>query len=201
VSLPYSCMFEPEGNACSLTDSTAEEHVLALVEHAADEARDRINRFLPGGKVVPGACLQGCGRLASNTRMSLQQAQPSGYHCAITRVYPERHLGPVCTLSQGHLDQKSGQLLSLLVSFPQKEPRELCWQGHPEHEVLCVLTVPRMWSGPAVSDPTVSLAVPGGPARQGYTPFVVCHRCPQMGGTSPLIQFFMCTCSSLRAAI
>lgn len=48
-------MFEPEGNACSLTDSTAEEHVLALVEHAADEARDRINRLLPGGKVVlPG---------------------------------------------------------------------------------------------------------------------------------------------------
>lgn len=45
-------MFEPEGNACSLTDSTAEEHVLALVEHAADEARDRINRLLPGGKVV-----------------------------------------------------------------------------------------------------------------------------------------------------
>ncbi|XP_054542181.1 bromodomain-containing protein 9 isoform X4 [Pan troglodytes] len=46
-----SCMFEPEGNACSLTDSTTEEHVLALVEHAADEARDRINRFLPGGKM------------------------------------------------------------------------------------------------------------------------------------------------------
>ncbi|XP_023590587.1 bromodomain-containing protein 9 [Trichechus manatus latirostris] len=46
-----SCVFEPEGNACSLTDSTAEEHVLALVEHAADEARDRINRFLPGGKM------------------------------------------------------------------------------------------------------------------------------------------------------
>ncbi|XP_037655061.1 bromodomain-containing protein 9 isoform X1 [Choloepus didactylus] len=45
-----SCMCEPEGNACSLTDSTAEEHVLALVEHAADEARDRVNRFLPGGK-------------------------------------------------------------------------------------------------------------------------------------------------------
>nr|XP_036871402.1 bromodomain-containing protein 9 isoform X14 [Manis javanica] len=45
-----SCMFEPEGNACSLTDSTAEEHVLALVEHAADEARDRISRLLPGGK-------------------------------------------------------------------------------------------------------------------------------------------------------
>uniref|UniRef100_A0A8C6Z996 Bromodomain-containing protein 9 n=1 Tax=Nothoprocta perdicaria TaxID=30464 RepID=A0A8C6Z996_NOTPE len=42
-----SCIFEPEGNACSLTDSTAEEHVLALVEHAADEARDRINRYLP----------------------------------------------------------------------------------------------------------------------------------------------------------
>ncbi|KAM6225007.1 bromodomain-containing protein 9 isoform 2-T2 [Rhynchocyon petersi] len=46
-----SCVFEPEGNACSLTDSTAEEHVLALVEHAADEARDRISRFLPGGKM------------------------------------------------------------------------------------------------------------------------------------------------------
>ncbi|KAF6123256.1 bromodomain containing 9 [Phyllostomus discolor] len=44
-------MFEPEGNACSLTDSTAEEHVLALVEHAADEARDRINRLLPGSKM------------------------------------------------------------------------------------------------------------------------------------------------------
>ncbi|KAM4602309.1 bromodomain-containing protein 9, partial [Discoglossus pictus] len=42
-----SCIFEPEGNACSLTDSTAEEHVLALVEHAADEARDKINRYLP----------------------------------------------------------------------------------------------------------------------------------------------------------
>lgn len=50
--LLHSCMFEPEGNACSLTDSTAEEHVLALVEHAADEARDRINRLLPGGKVA-----------------------------------------------------------------------------------------------------------------------------------------------------
>ncbi|KAJ8791147.1 hypothetical protein J1605_020817 [Eschrichtius robustus] len=48
-----ACMFEPEGNACSLTDSTAEEHVLALVEHAADEARDRISRLLPGGKVAP----------------------------------------------------------------------------------------------------------------------------------------------------
>uniref|UniRef100_A0A8C3YID4 Bromodomain-containing protein 9 n=1 Tax=Catagonus wagneri TaxID=51154 RepID=A0A8C3YID4_9CETA len=46
-----SCMFEPEGNACSLTDSTAEEHVLALVEHAADQARDRINRLVPGGKM------------------------------------------------------------------------------------------------------------------------------------------------------
>ncbi|XP_037385754.1 bromodomain-containing protein 9 isoform X2 [Talpa occidentalis] len=46
-----SCVFEPEGNACSLTDSTAEEHVLALVEHAADEARDRLDRFLPGGKM------------------------------------------------------------------------------------------------------------------------------------------------------
>uniref|UniRef100_A0A8C9W5E1 Bromodomain-containing protein 9 n=1 Tax=Scleropages formosus TaxID=113540 RepID=A0A8C9W5E1_SCLFO len=41
---PVKDMKEPEGNACSLTDSTAEEHVLALVEHAADEARDRINR-------------------------------------------------------------------------------------------------------------------------------------------------------------
>ncbi|XP_015980175.2 bromodomain-containing protein 9 isoform X4 [Rousettus aegyptiacus] len=46
-----SCMFEPEGNACSLTDSTAEEHVLALAEHAADEARDRVSRLLPGGKM------------------------------------------------------------------------------------------------------------------------------------------------------
>ncbi|XP_075777681.1 bromodomain-containing protein 9 isoform X2 [Pelodiscus sinensis] len=46
-----SCIFEPEGNACSLTDSTAEEHVLALVEHAADEARDRISRYLPNSKV------------------------------------------------------------------------------------------------------------------------------------------------------
>ena len=46
-----SYLFEPEGNACSLTDSTAEEHVLALVEHAADEARDRINRYMPNSKV------------------------------------------------------------------------------------------------------------------------------------------------------
>ncbi|NXT24096.1 BRD9 protein, partial [Syrrhaptes paradoxus] len=46
-----SCIFEPEGNACSLTDSTAEEHVLALVEHAADEARDRISRYLPNSKI------------------------------------------------------------------------------------------------------------------------------------------------------
>ncbi|XP_008111192.2 bromodomain-containing protein 9 isoform X3 [Anolis carolinensis] len=45
------CIFEPEGNACSLTDSTAEEHVLALVEHAADEARDRINQCLPNSKI------------------------------------------------------------------------------------------------------------------------------------------------------
>uniref|UniRef100_A0A8C9R085 Bromodomain-containing protein 9 n=1 Tax=Scleropages formosus TaxID=113540 RepID=A0A8C9R085_SCLFO len=48
---PVKDMKEPEGNACSLTDSTAEEHVLALVEHAADEARDRINRFMPNSKV------------------------------------------------------------------------------------------------------------------------------------------------------
>ncbi|XP_075068788.1 bromodomain-containing protein 9 isoform X10 [Mixophyes fleayi] len=46
-----SCIFEPEGNACSLTDSTAEEHVLALVEHAADEARDKVNRYLPNRKI------------------------------------------------------------------------------------------------------------------------------------------------------
>ncbi|XP_048882068.1 bromodomain-containing protein 9 isoform X1 [Brienomyrus brachyistius] len=46
-----SYLFEPEGNACSLTDSTAEEHVLALVEHAADEARDRLNRFMPNSKI------------------------------------------------------------------------------------------------------------------------------------------------------
>uniref|UniRef100_A0AAR2LAZ6 Bromodomain-containing protein 9 n=1 Tax=Pygocentrus nattereri TaxID=42514 RepID=A0AAR2LAZ6_PYGNA len=46
-----SDLYEPEGNACSLTDSTAEEHVLALVEHAADEARDRINRFMPNSKI------------------------------------------------------------------------------------------------------------------------------------------------------
>ncbi|KAM4029192.1 bromodomain-containing protein 9 isoform 2-T2 [Anomaloglossus baeobatrachus] len=46
-----SCIFEPEGNACSLTDSTAEEHVLALVEHAADEARDKVNRSYPSCKI------------------------------------------------------------------------------------------------------------------------------------------------------
>ncbi|XP_018424365.1 PREDICTED: bromodomain-containing protein 9 isoform X4 [Nanorana parkeri] len=45
------CIFEPEGNACSLTESTAEEHVLALVEHAADEARDKVNRDFPNGKI------------------------------------------------------------------------------------------------------------------------------------------------------
>ncbi|XP_056376175.1 bromodomain-containing protein 9 isoform X2 [Hyla sarda] len=44
-------IFEPEGNACSLTDSTAEEHVLALVEHAADEARDKVNRYYPNCKI------------------------------------------------------------------------------------------------------------------------------------------------------
>ncbi|XP_061530901.1 bromodomain-containing protein 9 isoform X2 [Phycodurus eques] len=44
-------LFEPEGSACSLTDSTAEEHVLALVEHSADEARDRINRYMPNSKI------------------------------------------------------------------------------------------------------------------------------------------------------
>uniref|UniRef100_A0A668A3F8 Bromodomain-containing protein 9 n=1 Tax=Myripristis murdjan TaxID=586833 RepID=A0A668A3F8_9TELE len=46
-----SYLYEPEGNACSLTDSTAEEHVLALVEHSADEARDRINRYMPSSKM------------------------------------------------------------------------------------------------------------------------------------------------------
>lgn len=51
-----SDLFELEGNACSLTDSTAEEHVLALVEHSADEARDRINRYMPNSKVFLLAC-------------------------------------------------------------------------------------------------------------------------------------------------
>uniref|UniRef100_A0A8C7X9S9 Bromodomain-containing protein 9 n=1 Tax=Oryzias sinensis TaxID=183150 RepID=A0A8C7X9S9_9TELE len=46
-----SYMFEPEGSACSFTDSTAEEHVVALVEHSADEARDRINRYMPNSKM------------------------------------------------------------------------------------------------------------------------------------------------------
>ncbi|XP_067856750.1 bromodomain-containing protein 9 isoform X2 [Heptranchias perlo] len=46
-----SYLYEPEGNACSSTDSTAEEHVLALVEHAADEARDRISRNAPNSKI------------------------------------------------------------------------------------------------------------------------------------------------------
>ncbi|KAM6994187.1 bromodomain-containing protein 9 isoform 2-T2 [Tautogolabrus adspersus] len=46
-----SYLYEPEGNACSLTDSTAEEHVIALVEHSADEARDRINRYMPNSKM------------------------------------------------------------------------------------------------------------------------------------------------------
>uniref|UniRef100_A0A674NRS9 Bromodomain-containing protein 9 n=1 Tax=Takifugu rubripes TaxID=31033 RepID=A0A674NRS9_TAKRU len=46
-----SYLYEPEGNACSVTDSTAEEHVLALVEHSADEARDRINRYMPSSKI------------------------------------------------------------------------------------------------------------------------------------------------------
>lgn len=50
--LYFSYLYEPEGNACSLTDSTAEEHVLALVEHSADEARDRINRYMPSSKVI-----------------------------------------------------------------------------------------------------------------------------------------------------
>ena len=50
VFLPRSCTFELEGNACSLTDSTAEEHVLALVEHAADEAQDRISRLSQGAR-------------------------------------------------------------------------------------------------------------------------------------------------------
>uniref|UniRef100_A0A671LUQ2 Bromodomain-containing protein 9 n=1 Tax=Sinocyclocheilus anshuiensis TaxID=1608454 RepID=A0A671LUQ2_9TELE len=52
-----SDLYELEGNACSLTDSTAEEHVLALVEHAADEARDRINSFMPNSKVQPSCNL------------------------------------------------------------------------------------------------------------------------------------------------
>ncbi|XP_059801328.1 bromodomain-containing protein 9 isoform X4 [Hypanus sabinus] len=46
-----SYLYEPEGNACSSTDSTAEEHVLALVEHAADEARDRISRSAANSKI------------------------------------------------------------------------------------------------------------------------------------------------------
>lgn len=50
--LSLSYLYEPEGNACSVTDSTAEEHVLALVEHSADEARDRINRYMPSSKVL-----------------------------------------------------------------------------------------------------------------------------------------------------
>lgn len=73
-------MFEPEGNACSLTDSTAEEHVLALVEHAADEARDRISRVLPGGKVAlpEGRLWHPAGQLHSvRAELSAVGASPS----------------------------------------------------------------------------------------------------------------------------
>lgn len=72
----YSCIFEPEGNACSLTDSTAEEHVLALVEHAADEARDRINRYLPNSKVLP--------------------LLPHGHFMQISFIY-KNYIPPFCT--------------------------------------------------------------------------------------------------------
>ena len=96
MSLPHSCVFEPEGNACSLTDSTAEEHVLALVEHAADEARDRISRLVPGGKVVPwglpchlpGAGLSArpstnrhCQCLARAPPLSLEGLAPGAHSC------------------------------------------------------------------------------------------------------------------------
>ncbi|XP_028909691.1 bromodomain-containing protein 9 isoform X1 [Ornithorhynchus anatinus] len=67
-----SCIFEPEGNACSLTDSTAEEHVLALVEHAADEARDRIHRYLPNSKVAAG------GRAGTTTIAAMGYLKKNG---------------------------------------------------------------------------------------------------------------------------
>ncbi|XP_078458238.1 bromodomain-containing protein 7-like [Lampetra planeri] len=42
---------EPEADACSFTDSTAGEHVLALAEHAADEAQDKLARCKPNSKI------------------------------------------------------------------------------------------------------------------------------------------------------
>lgn len=64
-----SDLYELEGNACSVTDSTAEEHVLALVEHAADEARDRINSFMPNSKVKPSYNLMFLTLTKSYTRV------------------------------------------------------------------------------------------------------------------------------------
>lgn len=57
--------------------------MLALVEHAADEARDRISRVLPGGKVaLPAGRV--C-RLAGRHSVGIKSYRLSGW----LRVWPE----------------------------------------------------------------------------------------------------------------
>uniref|UniRef100_A0A674CMI9 Bromodomain-containing protein 9 n=1 Tax=Salmo trutta TaxID=8032 RepID=A0A674CMI9_SALTR len=97
-----SCyLYEPEGNACSLTDSTAEEHVLALVEHAADEAHDRINRYMP------------------NSKMGYLRKEPDGnlLYTVVNQLNPEEETHPV------DLSSLSNKLLPGLTTLGFKDDR------------------------------------------------------------------------------
>uniref|UniRef100_A0A8C7I148 Bromodomain-containing protein 9 n=1 Tax=Oncorhynchus kisutch TaxID=8019 RepID=A0A8C7I148_ONCKI len=96
-----SYLYEPEGNACSLTDSTAEEHVLALVEHAADEAHDRINRYMP------------------NSKMGFLRKEPDGnlLYTVVNQLNPEEETHPV------DLSSLSNKLLPGLTTLGFKDDR------------------------------------------------------------------------------
>lgn len=111
--LYFSYLYEPEGNACSLTDSTAEEHVLALVEHSADEARDRINRYMPSSKVLYYSCIND-----HTTSITILPPKPA-FYCSWSKQGFVWLLFTLCNLcfQIGHLRKETdGSLLYTVVN-------------------------------------------------------------------------------------
>ncbi|XP_062842077.1 bromodomain-containing protein 9 isoform X2 [Trichomycterus rosablanca] len=127
-----SDLYEPEGTACSLTDSTAEEHVLALVEHAADEARDRINRSMPNSKVRDALLsitrYQQCGVITDGRVCVLNQMGYIKKEGDGSLIYTVVNQDPEAEEEETHpvdLSSLSNKLLPGLTSLGFKDDRRL----------------------------------------------------------------------------
>uniref|UniRef100_UPI00358EE406 bromodomain-containing protein 9-like isoform X2 n=1 Tax=Myxine glutinosa TaxID=7769 RepID=UPI00358EE406 len=100
---------EGDGEACSFTDSTAGEHVLALVEHAADEAQDRLARIKPNSKI--GFLRQdedGTTTLGIVNRANPEAIEGEEYHVTLGMLMSKLQTGTSCL--QGFKEDKRNRI-------------------------------------------------------------------------------------------